>query len=224
MSVEHGTLSLLAQPRPSFQVTGNGTFDTGYRRFQVYQSRLASFLDGILKVGTTDQRVLAHAQDPQGFGHPRMVIASREIEEEESNHAIIGVRYEGLLGFKKDAAISHSTSIEQQAPFLWVSGTALNIRNKVNVPKPTVEHRWVSTTGKPSLLDTGVSKTPPGISAQETARLAQYYDNFTADGQATIFEGWVLISRTMRSPGNILKSKVWEVIDIFEWTVLRYKP
>lgn len=222
-----GTLTLLRQPEPTFKRTRRGEFDTGMRQFLCHASRADLWLENLLVEGATDEKTLARAvggpaSGNAASGYKSMIIIDAEKKSRGGNEAMITVQYAGLMRPKADAA-DYDTDIETQAPILYYQGASLNIRNKTSVPKPTVTHYWTTDKGRPNLLEAGAERNPPGISAQETARLAQHYDQFTADGQTTIYAKWVLLRRSPKSPGGIIGSKVWKVTDTYQFVVIRVK-
>jgi hypothetical protein len=110
----------------------------------------------------------------------------------------------------------YDTGSEQQSIVLDPANNIFFVPTNLTVPVPTVTHHWVTSRGRPNILEGGTEKTPPGITTTETTALARYWDAITPTSY-THKQAWVLQRRSPRSPANIPKSDVWEVTDVYEF-------
>lgn len=219
-STRHGASLqvLLRQPEPTFHSGGAGEWDTGKRVFKCLARDADYWINGVLKLGTKDAVALAHTTGGVIAGYGNMYIVGHEVKFNRGDSATIDVNFQGLLGQGKIASVEYQGGTEQQTA--RVTAGLIYVPTRINVPKPRIVHTYFQLNGKPNLLRAGITKTPPGISAFDTSRLAAWYDDFTGD-QTTEFENWVIIDTIPQTPGNIQGIPLVQVKDTYEWTVVR---
>lgn len=221
-TIYHGdTITLLAQAQPSFQRTKGGGFDTGRRRFKVLISNIERALERVFVPGRSDFDTLRAAEGRVSVGYRTMFVDSVTLDNELlGEHAILNVEYRGLIAKKKDS-VEIMTGTEEQSFIPTVSGQTIVSAVRVEVPVPTVVHRYVSTKGRPAVTAPGQAMEPPAIAARETELLKQYYADWLPSSGYTVFEGWKLKNRTTTSPGNVLRHPFWETEDTYNFVVHR---
>lgn len=218
--IDHGdSFTLLRQSKPTFTRSRGGGFDTGFRRFKCHMENATTLLEETFRVGFSDAALLEVATGGTYPGYLNMLLANAALEQEEGDRAIIRAEFEGLMFGKKGSVefdtVSHEHSAQGSA-----SGFTILRSSHLHVPVPTVTHTWVSIKGRPSAVTPGSAMTPPGITAAETEQVDQYHADFVI-GEMVLFEGWILATRKMRSPGDAIKSKVWEVVDTYQFQVTK---
>ncbi len=221
MSIRHGaTLTLLRTPETKFKVGALGRFDSGTRAFLCLASMADFYLQKVLRPGESDLKSLRAATGGDSAGYPQMLILDGDKENLGGGEAKLLIRYEGSMGPKVDAQ-TYKNQTYEQSMLLYNEGSALYIPTRELVSKPTIVHKRVVIGPRPSMWDIGLNKTPPGISARENNTLASLYDDFRGP-HVVAFKGWRLADRLIRAPGDRFRSTVWEVDDVYEWTVVEY--
>lgn len=212
--ISHGNpFTLLRQARPTFQRTALGLFDTGSRQFKCSSKDAYRILQRDFRAGVSDFEILKKASGGTVAGHTLMYVSSADIEHEELGKAVLSVKYEGLL-FDKDASGAYSTAIEEQVAKATKDYSYQPIR--FDLPVPSFVHSYVVVGNRPSAVECGAQKDPPGIRKQETEAAKMYSDDFNGE-QRILFEGWVLSQRTMRAPGDHIYGVVWQVVDTYQF-------
>ncbi len=222
-SIRHGSdLTLLHQEGPAFQTTPGGGFDTGTRRFSCLKLNVERYLQRIFTRGMTDSAVMSAVRAAGGTqlaGHRLMLVVNAADEHQSGDKAIITVQYEGAR-FGAKSELKFTTATEEQSVVPSFGGRTFVTGVRVTVPVPTVLHRYLSLDGRPSITAQAAKKDPPGITPEETKRIAAHYDLWLPTG-VEVFAGWVLQSRESMAPGGVEKSPVWMTDDRYQYIVRR---
>lgn len=224
MSIRIGAaLTLLAQSRPRFERALGGGFDSGERKFKCLSNNVDALMGSHLAVGTSDAAIM---RTVAGSGFPTsprryrfMLVANAGIEHEEGGVAILRVEYQGVM-LPKSGSIQFNTTSQEQTVMPILDGYTVLAPVRQYSPVPTIEHVWTSYRGRPSAIAPGTAIRPPGITDNEILAQANYLDSF-APATQLLFRGWLLLTRVMRSPGNAIKSAVWEVTDLYQYVETR---
>lgn len=218
--ITHGdTIRLLAQKNPSFQRTPGGGFDTGTRRFKCLTSEYLRFLRRVFVPGANDFAILRGIAATSGAaftGHRQMFVSHADIEQQDSaTTCVLRVEYQGLLA-PKPGAIRFSTSTTEQSTVPSFGALTIITATRFDAPVPTALHRYVSTTGRPSMVEPGRQAEPPGITPEEKKQVRQYYAS-VMPSTVVLFEGWVLQTRTAQAPGGVTDCALWETDDTYQF-------
>ena len=224
MDIQHGTLTILPQQRPSFTRTKGGGFDQGQRVYKVASSNARNYLEKLFTPGRSDRDIAqiaglintSHGRPTEVFKY--MCLDTADITYDDGSTAHITANFLGLLGTKpKEPTCIRSTTYNQKA----VIKPGTNYVSIINEPKPTLSYVFCLIGQRPSLAQSGEEVTNPlGTQAVENAAIETAFNGFYPV-LTPLFQGWVRTDLSIRCPGDIAEGHVYEVSTSLQWNVVQ---
>jgi hypothetical protein len=223
MDIQHGTLTILPQQRPSFTRTKGGGFDQGQRVYKVASANARNYLEKLFTPGRSDRDIAliaglintSHGRPTEVFKY--MCIDTADITFDDGSTAHITANFLGLLGTKpKEPTCIRSTTYNQKA----VIKPGTNYVSIINEPKPTLSYVFCLIGQRPSLAQSGEEvPNPLGTQAAENAAIETAFNGFYPV-LTPLFQGWVRTDLSIRCPGDISEGHVYEVSTSLQWHVV----
>jgi hypothetical protein len=142
-----------------------------------------------------------------------MYITSVQITHGVAQIATATVSYEGLINKTKEDYYEIGTSVELLNDVPTVTGQTITAGVRWHRSLPVVTHVYV-TSKYPDPIDVGAAKEPPKYGGD----VAAFYANQWRPGFYTIFNGWMLKTRSVREAGPL-----FAVTDVYGYTINEVK-